>query len=158
MGRPQIPAPGQAPGRASSQQDFADALTEFFRAARRARGRAGQAAGILSLAQYQLLDALRGARPLPVGELARAAGVAQPTATRMITTLARRGTVTRTRNDEDRRLVLVDLTPRGAAELECKHREIEEAKRVIAGQLSPSERAQAAALLHRLARVIEEEL
>lgn len=142
----------------SSERDLVDALTGFFQATRRARGRAAHRPGTLSLAQYQLLQALRETRPLTVGDLAHAAGIAQPTATRMLANLDRRGTVTRSRPGSDRRRVHVALTPAGAAELERKHEEIEAAKLAIATQLSPGERRQAAALLRRLADVIDEEL
>ena len=64
---------------------FTAAWETFFRTTRRLRSRAGkQDLEGLSLAQYQLLESLLAADELTVGVLAEAAGVAAPTATRML--------------------------------------------------------------------------
>ena len=63
---------------------FAAALDDFRRASGRAKGRLA-ADGDLTLSQYHLLEPLLAAdEPLGVGELACAAGVSAPTATRML--------------------------------------------------------------------------
>ena len=78
--------------------EFTHAWEAFFRATRRARGRStGPLEGSgLTLAQYQLLEALRETPRLPVSELAASAGVAPPTATRMLDALVRDGIAERT--------------------------------------------------------------
>src|SRR4051812_50096059 len=74
---------------------FAAALDDFRRASGRARGRLA-AEGDLTLSQYHLLEPLLDAEEaLGVGELACAAGVSAPTATRMLSGLERAALVER---------------------------------------------------------------
>ena len=144
----------------ATTDEFSLAWEAFFRATRRARGRStGPIEGSnLSLAQYQLLEALRGTPELPVSELAASAGVAPPTATRMLDGLDRDGLVTRTPSATDRRCVVVDLTPAGREALERTEAAVAAGRARIADSLSEAEREQAAALLRRLAVVVEEQL
>ncbi len=142
-------------------QAFADAFGEFMRATRRARGRvAAEPAGDgdLSLSQYQLLDALLDAGgPLNVRDVALGAGVASPTATRMLTGLERDGLVARERpEDGDRRCVLIHLTGEGRARVEAKRERVAQWRSDLFASLTPSERRQAARLLDRLAAAVDE--
>jgi DNA-binding MarR family transcriptional regulator len=136
---------------------FAAALAEFFRATRRARGRAARKPSPdgLSLAQSHLLEPL-AAGPHTNGQLADYADVSSPTATRMIDVLVDRELVTRVEDPADRRAVLISLTPTGRRALEAKLTEYEHVRRRIAETVDPGERLAAADLLHRLAEVIEE--
>jgi DNA-binding MarR family transcriptional regulator len=152
VSRPKVDA-----DRDQGERALVDGLTAFFAAVRRARGRAAHVEEGLSLAQYQLLVGLREVPSLTVGELGAAGSVAQPTATRMLALLERRAVVVRARDERDGRRVCVRLTDAGREALEAKHAEIEAAKRKVAAQFTPAERARAAALLERLARVIDEE-
>ena len=140
--------------------EFSTAWESFFRATRRARGRAiGPLEGSsLTLAQYQLLEALQTAERLPVSELAASAGVAPPTATRMLDALVRDGFVARTPCEDDRRVVRVALTEGGRDAVATAGRQVAERRARVRDQLSPDEQAQAAALLRRLAAVLEDEL
>ena len=140
--------------------EFSTAWEAFFRATRRARGRAiGPLEGSsLTLAQYQLLEALQTAERLPVSELAASAGVAPPTATRMLDALVREGVVARTPCEDDRRVVRVALTEGGRDAVATAGRQVAERRARVRDQLSPEEQAQAAALLRRLAAVLEDEL
>ena len=140
--------------------EFSTAWEAFFRATRRARGRAvGPLEGSsLTLAQYQLLAALQTAERLPVSELAASAGVAPPTATRMLDALVREGVVARTPCEDDRRVVRVALTDGGRDAVATAGRQVTERRARVRDQLSPEEQAQAAALLRRLAAVLEDEL
>ena len=140
--------------------EFSTAWEGFFRATRRARGRAiGPLEGSsLTLAQYQLLEALQTAERLPVSELAASAGVAPPTATRMLDALVREGVVARTPCEDDRRVVRVALTDGGRDAVATAGRQVAERRARVRDQLSPEEQAQAAALLRRLAAVLEDEL
>jgi DNA-binding MarR family transcriptional regulator len=140
--------------------EFSTAWESFFRATRRARGRAiGPLEGSsLTLAQYQLLEALQTAERLPVSELAASAGVAPPTATRMLDALVREGVVARTPCEDDRRVVRVALTEGGRDAVATAGRQVAERRARVRDQLSPEEQAQAAALLRRLATVLEDEL
>jgi DNA-binding MarR family transcriptional regulator len=138
---------------------FSAAWESFFRTTRRLRLRAGRLpVGGLSLPQYHLLEALRGSVELTVGELAESAGVAPPTATRMLDCLARDGFVTRRHSETDRRAVLVALTPAGGDAIETAHEHVEAFRRRVFDALEPEEREQAAVLLARLSQVLEEQV
>jgi DNA-binding MarR family transcriptional regulator len=136
---------------------FSAALHDFFRAARRARGRAARRSDPegLSLAQYHLLEPLADG-PSTNRQLAAAADVSSPTATRMIDVLVARDLVTRVEDPTDRRAVLISLTPRGRRALEAKMREYDAARRQIAAAFDPDERRVAAGLIERITEVIEE--
>jgi DNA-binding MarR family transcriptional regulator len=141
----------------ASQQELTEALRDFFRAARRARGRAARdtSPGTLSLAQYHLLEPLAGG-PRTNRELAEQAGISAPTATRMIDGLLERRLVSRVEDPTDRRAVVISLTAQGRAALTRKQREYAERRSRIADALEPHEQKVAAELLRRLAAVIEE--
>ena len=137
---------------------FAAAWETFFRTTRRLRARAGkQDLGGLSLAQYQLLQPFGDADELTVGVLAEGAGVAAPTATRMLDCLERDGHVTRRHSESDRRSVLIALTPSGREAVDAAHERVNAWRRRVFEALEPAERAQAAALLTRLSQVMEEQ-
>jgi DNA-binding MarR family transcriptional regulator len=134
-----------------------DALAEFFRATRRARGREARRLSPdgISLAQFHLLlPLLEGARTNR--QLAEAAGISAPTATRMADVLVARGLVSRVEDPADRRAVLISLTPEGHAKLSAKADQYRELRERLATALAPEERRVAADLLNRLAEVIEE--
>ena len=143
----------------AATDQLAAAWEGFFRTTRRLRSRAGkQTIEGLSLPQYHLLEALRDEDELTVGELAEAAGVAPPTATRMLDCLERDGHVARRHSETDRRSVLVALTPSGRVALEAAHEQVSAWRRRVFERLEPAEREQAAALLNRLSRVLEEQM
>jgi DNA-binding MarR family transcriptional regulator len=140
--------------------DFATAWEAFFRSVRRARGRASARPpehGV-SVAQYHLLAPLAGGGAQTIRALAEAAGVTPPTATRMLDGLDRDGLVTRTPSSTDRRCVTVDLTATGRDALARTEAALADARARIAGSLTDEERERAAALLRRLAVVVEEQL
>lgn len=140
-----------------SLQGFETAWDEFFAAMRRARGRSARERGEeLTLSQQNLLTALGEHPQLPVGEIALAAGVAPPTATRMLDHLERAGIVRREHSTRDRRVVTVALTDQGQRLLERKRSTVHAKRRTLYESLDPDEREQAQRLLHRLADLIEE--
>ena len=149
--------PSQATTEATDVAAFAAALDDFVRAARRARGRLANEAD-LSLSQYHLLEPLLSVEEpgLGVGELACAAGVSAPTATRMLAGLERAGLVERRACARDRRVVRVALTPDGAGRMARKRERIRGRREELYRSLEPEERAQAARLLERLAAAIED--
>ena len=137
---------------------FAAAWETFFRTTRRLRSRAGkQDLEGLSLPQYQLLESLLRADELTVGVLAEAAGVAAPTATRMLDCLERDGHVTRRHSESDRRSVLISLTPSGRVAVDAAHERVNAWRRRVFEALEPQEREHAAALLTRLSQIMEEQ-
>lgn len=141
----------------AAEQELTDALYDFFKAARRARGRAASEPSPdgLSLAQYHLLEPLAPG-PRTNRELAESAGISAPTATRMVDGLVQRGFVTRIDDPVDRRAVVISLTDDGRAALTRKQREYAARRRRLAAALEPDEQRVATDLLRRLAAVIEE--
>ncbi len=138
---------------------LAAAWENFFRTTRRLRSRAGkQPIESLSLPQYHLLEALRDDDELTVGVLAEAAGVAPPTATRMLDCLERDGHIARRHSEADRRAVLVSLTSSGRIALQAAHVQVSAWRRRVFESLEPHEREQAAALLTRLTAALEEQM
>jgi DNA-binding MarR family transcriptional regulator len=138
---------------------FDTSLEAFLRALRRGKGLVSQQVGrdgALSFSQYQLLETLRDTPARTVGELAESAGVAPPTATRMLDCLVRDGRVERRPAEHDRRAVLVSLTREGRAALDVAHRDVQAARSRIVEQLTPAEQEAAAVLLRRLAEIVED--
>jgi MarR family transcriptional regulator for hemolysin len=135
---------------------FAAAVDDFMRATRRARGRLARE-GDISVSQYHLLEPLTTANDaLGVGELAGAAGVSPPTATRMLVALERDGLVERRACTADRRIVRVRLTEEGRTRVDDRHERMQQRRRELYESLTPAEREQAARLLERLAAAIED--
>lgn len=138
---------------------FAAAFDDFVRAAKRARARVDPEA-ILTGSQHDLLCPLDDG-PLGLRELARAAGVSAPTATRMVDGLQERGIVTRERDAGDRRAVRIALTDAGRAAVAAHRTRMLARRRALFAQLSAGERRAAAKVLSRLAAAyaaVEEEV
>ncbi len=136
---------------------FAEAWDAFVLAVRRAQARGQQQAPEeLTLSQYYLLRPLDERRSRPVCELADCAGIAAPTATRVIDGLERTGLVTRDRPVEDRRTVLISLTAEGRRRLRRKRRQLRARRERLYEQLDPDEREQSERLLQHLAELLGE--
>jgi DNA-binding MarR family transcriptional regulator len=143
--------------RSEVHERFGAALEELIRAVLKASGR-GVPGGAteLTLSQYFVMDALAD-EALTVSEVARAARVAVPTATRALRALETRGFVDRARNgDDDRRLVSVVLTPSGRAVLDEKRSWVHTRQRDIFENLTAEERATISGALSAIARTIDE--
>src|SRR3954453_9379244 len=120
---------------------FAAALDDFRRASGRARGPLARGAD-LSLSQSHRLEPLLDAdEALGVGELACAAGVSAPTATRMLSGLERAALVERRACPRDRGVAGVALTPEGAERMTRKRERIRMRHEELFGSLEPGERA-----------------
>jgi DNA-binding MarR family transcriptional regulator len=142
---------------ADAPEDFTAAWGEFLAALRRARARQSNDPSVpLSLSQFHLIAALENCPSLSVGELAVAAGVSSPTATRMLDGLERDGMIERAPSARDRRSVSISLTVAGRRALRAERRRLERKRLALAEQLSPAERRQAHAMLRRLATLIDE--
>lgn len=133
---------------------FIDAWRHFSRATQRAKARSCD--DELSLPQAMLLNPLLEQDALPVGALAERAEVAKPTATRMLDGLVRDGFAQRTPCDEDRRTVLVSLTPRGEHALHARWARLRDQLERASTELTAAEREQATQLLRRLAELMDE--
>jgi DNA-binding MarR family transcriptional regulator len=135
---------------------FHEAWERFFRAVRRARARVPEDRPRgLTLSQYLLLHPLQTRSPQAVRELADAAGIAGPTASRLLDGLEAAGFVERRHSERDRRSVEVHLTAAGRRELTDTREWVNEGRRQIYDALEPAERAEAERLLARLADVVE---
>ena len=155
--QPTSPPEGVSAG--TELETFAEAMDEFLRAARRARGRLNRTPVVpeLSASQFHLLEPLlRAPEALCVGELADAAGVTPPSATRMLDGLQERGLVARVRTSDDRRVVRVQITPEGAELVARKHGAMRATREAVFKQLTPGERRTAARVLLRLAAAVED--
>ena len=143
-----------------TQTRFSAAWESLFRTTRRLRARAHVFAGEagMSLAQYHLLAPLSAGGAQTIRALAEAAGVAPPTATRMLDCLARDGCIVRRHSETDRRCVLVSLTAEGEQAVEKAHGIVEAWRRDVFERLEPEERESAVAALERLAELLEEQL
>jgi DNA-binding MarR family transcriptional regulator len=140
-----------------SQAEFAAALEELFRAVLRATGR-GVPGGEteLTLSQFNMMSALGEGRS-KVTEVAAAADVAPPTATRALRALEHRGFVERKRNAEgDGRHVRVVLTASGKKVLAEKTEWVKARQRQIFESLTEAQRRTAAQTLRAIADDIHE--
>jgi DNA-binding MarR family transcriptional regulator len=129
------------------------AWTEFVAAIRCARQPRRDPDG-LSLAQHELLRPLLDEQPLRVGELADAAGVRGPTATRMLDTVERAGLVERVHSRSDRRHVRISLTRAGHTAVVHKQDQIERARQEVFDTLSPAQQENVASFLEAMTGVI----
>ncbi len=90
----------------------------------------------LSRTQYNVLRILRGAGgPLPCGEIANRMITRDPDITRLLDRLDKRGLVSRSRDTEDRRTVLAQITPDGLELLARLDDPIQEAHKRQMGHL-----------------------
>ena len=138
-----------------SAETFNEALEQFFRAMRHARVKPSATAGDLTLPQMVLLLPLvDGDRACGVRELADAAGIASPTATRTLDGLERDGLVVRRPSPTDRRSVLVELTDAGRARVEAARKVARAARVELYRRLDAGEREEAERILRRLAEII----
>lgn len=136
---------------------FVDALDDFLRAGRRARGRWRDEAEELTLSQFLLLEPLIAAdAPQTSGAVASSAGITAPTATRMLDVLQRKGLIERRRGPEDRRCVLVHATPAGVAAVVERRARMRERRARMFDSLGASDGAAAVRVLQQLAAAIDD--
>jgi DNA-binding MarR family transcriptional regulator len=133
---------------------FAEAWEAFVLAMRRAQARAQRSPEDLTLAQYYLLGPLERDRAVPLCELAESAGIAAPTATRLVDRLETAGVLRRDRLPSDRRTVLISLTEEGRRQLRRKREALARRRRRLYEQLEPGEREQSERLLRHLAELV----
>lgn len=158
------PAGGQAgpPAGASAFYDPATASGQvglaFKRAmvaVRRLRGRETQRIGQLSYAQYGLLHGLAGGCEFSARELAEHTDLSPATVTQMLEHLEAAGLVTRTRSEQDRRVVLSVLTEVGAAVVAERSEQLGRRWREALVGFSEEQLGTAAAVLGQIASVFD---
>ena len=146
-----------SPNHKQSQAEFGAALEELWRAVLRSTGR-GVPGGEteLTLSQFNMMSALGEGRS-KVTEVAAAADVAPPTATRALRALEIRGFVERRRNAVgDGRHVTVVLTEEGSKVLAEKTAWVKARQRQIFESLTDAQRRTAAQTLRAIADDIHE--
>jgi DNA-binding MarR family transcriptional regulator len=112
-------------------------------------------AGQLSLTAAMVLARLNREGPQRLTELAVGEGLSQPGMTQLVTRLERDGLVHRTASVEDRRGVLVDITPTGRELVQRRRAERAVALRELLGRLDRADQEVIAAALPALARLVE---
>jgi DNA-binding MarR family transcriptional regulator len=102
----------------------------------------------LSLTQYNVLRILRGSpQGLPCGELASRMITRDPDVTRLLDRMEKRGLISRSRDNQDRRMVLARITPEG---LKLVDRLDEPVQKIHSKQLGHLGKEQLRALLQLL--------
>ena len=124
-------------------------------AVRRLRGRETQRMGQLSFAQYGLLHGLAGKCERSARELAEQTDLSPATVTQMLEGLEAAGLVTRTRSEQDRRVVYTVLTERGEAVVAERQQQMEGRWNTAFVEFSDDELTVSARILDRLADFFE---
>jgi DNA-binding MarR family transcriptional regulator len=125
-------------------------------AVRRLRGRETQRPDHVSFAQYGLLFSLSGPSDWSARDLAEQADLSPATVAQMLEGLEAQGLVTRTRSEQDRRVVLSSLTKRGAQLVAERHAIFEPRWRAALGEFNDKELLVATRVLNRLADYFED--
>ena len=124
-------------------------------AVRRLRGRESQRIGQLSYAQYGLLHGLAERCECSARDLAEHSNLSPATVTQMLEHLESAGLVTRTRSEQDRRVVLSVLTERGSAVVAERQLEMEGRWTEALQEFSDTDLATATKVLNRVADLFE---
>jgi len=109
----------------------------------------------ISVTQCYALEALAHAGPRTLNELAADLYLDKSTASRVVSTLERKGYVVRERHPRDGRSILLDLTASGRRLHTRIERDLVEETRQLLEEFEPAVRQAAPALLSRLARAAE---
>ena len=127
-------------------------------AMRRGRVRSAHEANAgLTAAQADLLTPLDDITDgLPVSRIADAAGVAGPTATRMLGGLRDRGLVEHQRATHDARIVMVRLTPAGRNAITAHLQTLRARQRAVFNAFQPAEREQLINAVRHLTELINQ--
>jgi DNA-binding MarR family transcriptional regulator len=124
-------------------------------AVRRLRGRESQRIGQLSYAQYGLLHGLSERFGCSARDLAEHSNLSPATVTQMLEHLESTGLVTRTRSEQDRRVVISELTERGAAIVAERQQEMEARWIDALSDITADELAASVKVLNRVADLFE---
>lgn len=145
---------------ADLEDSWAAACNGIYRALKRGRGTVGKrGAGVdLTEAQVATLESVAHQGPLPVGVIARQAGLAQPTVSRMVNGLEHHGVVRRVPSEHDDRIVLVELTEAGRELWEAKYALLRHWQRDSLLRFPADRRAEVVDVLSRLVTIIEEQI
>ncbi|TDQ49980.1 MarR family winged helix-turn-helix transcriptional regulator [Actinorugispora endophytica] len=136
---------------------FSQAWGELVSAVARARSRGAAAAEVeLTFAQALLLEIVAGLEEPTVGEVAHAAGIASPSATRMLQQLERKGMVVRRHPERDERVTVVTMTKAGGRALAEHRQRVGERLRELFAGVEPGLRPLLVELLHDMRDAVNE--
>jgi DNA-binding MarR family transcriptional regulator len=159
----EVASPSQTPHPPSSIHDPATpygqlgmAFKRTMVAVRKLRGRETHRPGQISYAQYGLLFGLAGDCRHSARELADMANLTPATVTQMLESMETAGLVTRTRSEMDRRVVLSELTPKGAGVVRERQAQMEPRWRAALDEFDADELITAARVLNRLGDYFDE--
>jgi DNA-binding MarR family transcriptional regulator len=143
--------------------DFAAmaAVSNIYRAANAIRNQLEQqvlAEEDLSWAAFTVLFVLWIWGDQQTRHLAAEAGVTKGTLTGVLKTLEKRGLARRRGHEEDGRLVLVSLEPRGQDVIERLFPAFNRGEALVSASLTPKEKDQLASLLRKIIRTVEDDL
>jgi len=113
--------------------------------------------GKITIPQLGAMEYLSTRRESPMNELARHLGVTRPAATGLADRLIAQGLVSRQGDRSDRRVVRVNLTPKGRRVLENIWSQKRRMLQQVFGRISPADRAQYLATLERVVGILSEE-
>jgi DNA-binding MarR family transcriptional regulator len=140
----------------AAREELRVALAELFAARRRLHGR-DQRHGGITFAQMALLRVLADeGGEVPASRLAARADITPTSVTQMVDGLVKHGLVERVRSEEDRRVVFVRLTPAGREAFERQRAMYEERTREAVADMTVDEVDQAAKVLRRVARMLDD--
>ncbi|HST38146.1 MAG TPA: MarR family transcriptional regulator [Conexibacter sp.] len=131
------------------------AFGDLMRADRRLRSRDPKRPGALSYAQVRALLLLDADEEATAGQLAKAADLTPASVTALLDQLEQQGMVQRRRSDEDRRVVVVSLTPRGSELLEQKRATWRRCWQEALSDLPERDIVAAATVMRRMARMFD---
>ena len=108
-----------------------------------------QAEADLTTSQYNVLRILRGSHPKPLtaGEIGERTIARDPDITRLVDRLDARGLVKRSRSEEDRRVVEVEITGKGLELLRTLDPHSQRMPRALIGHMGPRKLRQLSSLL-----------
>lgn len=112
----------------------------------------------ISVTQCYALEALVNSGPRTLNELAAQLYLDKSTASRVVTTLERKGYITRQTHPQDRRAILIDVTASGRKLCGAIQAELIDETRKLLDDFEPAVREAAPRLLDRLARAAERRL
>ena len=112
----------------------------------------------ISVTQCYALEALVNSGPRTLNELAAQLFLDKSTASRVVTTLERKGYITRQTHPQDRRAILIDITTPGRKLVGTIQTELIDETRKLLEDFEPAVREAAPRLLARLARAAERRL
>jgi MarR family transcriptional regulator, organic hydroperoxide resistance regulator len=143
--------------------DFAAmaAVSNIYRAANAVRNQLEQqvlSAEDLSWAAFTVLFVLWIWGDQQTRHLAAEAGVTKGTLTGVLKTLEKRGLARRRGHEEDGRLVLVSLEPRGQDVIERLFPAFNRGEALVSASLTAKEKDQLASLLRKIIRTVEDDL